>query len=69
MNSAEQKIREAFDKWLKSNGTPEEYMYKFIGELDPFTAGYMALLNELEPSSFPSTRGMLYLLPEGIEKL
>lgn len=65
--TTEAKIREAFDKWLKSNGTPEEYMYKFIGELDPFTAGYMALLNELELNAFIAD-GRMFILPEGVEK-
>lgn len=45
--TTEQKIREAFEKWLKSNGIEDEDMFRFAVELDPFTAGYLALLNWL----------------------
>lgn len=63
--TTEAKIREAFDKWLQSNGIEDNEAFRFSSELDPFTAGYMALLNELEPSGYIKH---VYHLPEGVEK-
>ena len=54
-------IREAFEKITSSTNRARHY--------DDFTAGYLALLNELEFVSYPR-EGVetLYRLPEGVEK-
>jgi len=56
----EQKIKEAFDKHCNGD---EQYFDEVS-----FTAGYLALLNELEPMYFVESRIVTYALPEGIEK-
>jgi hypothetical protein len=52
----EQKICEAFEKQFPNGSVIDAIM---------FTAGYMTLLNELEP--VPDCSPMFYL-PEGVEK-
>ena len=63
--TTEDKVREAFEKYKASKIYPESVAYGY------FRAGYMALLNELEPlfatTSVTKTE-LLYRLPEGVEK-
>ena len=58
----EAKVREAFEKYKASKIYPESVAYAY------FRAGYMALLNELEPFDCVNGCRNLYRLPEGIEK-
>ena len=60
--TTEQKIREAFEKPVEGK------MQKEWHTLDCFKAGYLALLNELEP--FVQYKGCkpVYSLPEGVTK-
>ena len=61
--ATEQSIREAFDK-----------QYSFLADYEKeeqypvFKAGYLALLNRLEPSYIFCGKGMLYNLPKGVTK-
>ena len=60
----EQKIREAFSKEIWA-----DTVWEGCGPtaLDIYSAGYMALLNELEPESV-SRDEVTYKLPEGVAK-
>ena len=60
--TTETKIREAFEKYKAITIYPDS-----VCEAD-FRAGYMALLNELEPFDCVNGCRNLYRLPEGIEK-
>ena len=77
--TTEQRIREAFEKYKATQTFAPEWV-----SLSSFEAGYMALLNELEPlelwqheSGMLSTKDMtfnagkrrqLFALPEGVTK-
>jgi len=71
MNPTEQKIRESFNAYCKKNGINANGQFAVEDGMPLFTAGYLALLNELEPFGITfSKQGtrMTYRLPEGIEK-
>lgn len=72
--TTEQKIREAFEK---EYGTPNEVLCEvtYWDQFDHFKAGYLTLLNELEPEMAITDRNfsthlveILYRLPEGVTK-
>lgn len=62
--TTEQKIREAFDKWVTESCEYPTDIY------EEFRAGYLALLNELDLGDWArdSDNAPLYALPEGVEK-
>jgi hypothetical protein len=59
----EQKIREAFAAHRKLEDIRQD---KF--DYQTFRAGYLALLNELEPMYFLESTIITYALPEGVTK-
>ena len=60
--TTEQKIREAFEKYKAKTIFPES-----VCEED-FRAGYLTLLNSLEPINIMGLRYTVYRLPEGVIK-
>lgn len=64
--TTEQHIREAFEKYISEN------ISKYSFSEDDFRSGYMALLNELEPSTVMGLDNVcgrkIYRLPEGVTK-
>ena len=63
--TTEQKIREAFEKFIAID---DEYNSEYAE--DAFTAGYLALLNSLEPTEYTndSDGRQTYTLPVGVTK-
>ena len=59
--NTEQKIKEAYERWSES--APFDAF-----EQTGFRAGYLALLNELEPFTYHDEI-QTYRLPEGVTKL
>lgn len=58
--TTEQHIREAYEKAISTSEHAMRY--------PTFRAGYLALLNALEPSYLFCGNGMLYHLPKGVTK-
>lgn len=74
--NTEQKIKEAFEAWLSSElekmGADDDMRAAIQRDskygLVKFRAGYLALLNSLEPSNLICNTHMLYRLPKGVKQ-
>ena len=66
--NTEQKIKEAFEAWQKLHVSGLATHVERGAIKKGFRAGYLALLNSLEPSNLICNTHLLYRLPKGVKQ-